>query len=527
MYFQISWRGKGSEDRRGQPVVTANCWLYLNGYPVVCSPPMVYAALVSCMNPSITPSAESCQLAAIQQKVLWYLYDKGYLSKYPMGIDSLGDLEEVGATTEAIRDAGRLFQEAIEVNKKFYENHHVYPYCFMAGYYFRNGRFKEALQSWADAASVIRRYNYTRDDEEIYKEFLEIANDLIPHMVKVVSAGGCEPGRVSEIPLLQDPECFASLLAFYDGLCGWEEESPTPVLHIGWAKPFVATISKFTSHVRNKAQIRIKDNDGHHRLHIKSNHGYHGYQMNEESQSNYSDQNTLDGSRKGNSPKTSGKNNKEKEPSKSPSSPIRTPDEIIKSIEDGLKEDGERIEHDLKSGTYDKDELDPRIVGMASTCSDSTLNSENALNISCQPSLDRTNVAHSSSDQSIGSSENGRKSTSIEHSKSGTTIDSPDDSDPKRDDQRQETNSEAVVYLQSQKMIGLKDLLLADKLNTSAIQLQLTAQSQVHISKRPRLGSFGSGHQQQGEFDFLATTTISTSVSSVSGVRSSKRTRRD
>ncbi|KAL3200568.1 hypothetical protein MRX96_043297 [Rhipicephalus microplus] len=36
----------------------------------------------------------------------------------------------------------------------------------------------------------------------------------------------------------------------------------------------------------------------------------------------------------------------------------------------------------------------------------------------------------------------------------------------------------AAVTLSSQKMAGLKDLLLAEKLNTSAIQLQLTAQSQ-------------------------------------------------
>lgn len=28
------------------------------------------------------------------------------------------------------------------------------------------------------------RYNYHRDDEEIYKEFLEIANDYIPNIVK-------------------------------------------------------------------------------------------------------------------------------------------------------------------------------------------------------------------------------------------------------------------------------------------------------------------------------------------------------
>lgn len=40
--------------------------------------------------------------------------------------------------------------------------------------------------------------------------------------------------------------------------------------------------------------------------------------------------------------------------------------------------------------------------------------------------------------------------------------------------------------LYSQKMKGLKDLLLAEKLNTSAVSLQLTAQSQVQVGKKTR-----------------------------------------
>lgn len=99
------------------------------------------------------------------------------------------------------------------------------------------------------------RYNYGREDEEIYKEFLEIANELIPHIVKVVSTSGCS--AQSSIPLLQDPEGFAHLLRFYDGLCEWEEGSSTPVLHIGWAKPLVSTISKFPGNVRSVVDITV------------------------------------------------------------------------------------------------------------------------------------------------------------------------------------------------------------------------------------------------------------------------------
>lgn len=93
------------------------------------------------------------------------------------------------------------------------------------------------------------RYNYSRDDEEIYKEFLEIANEHIPSIMKSESSG------FEAHTILKKPECFANLLRFYDGICQWEEGSATPVLHIGWAKPLVNTISKFDADVR--AQVNI------------------------------------------------------------------------------------------------------------------------------------------------------------------------------------------------------------------------------------------------------------------------------
>ena len=66
------------------------------------------------------------------------------------------------------------------------------------------------------------RYSYSKDDEEIYKEFMEIANELIPHVLK------------SDDPRVQsDPQCFANVLRFYDGICCWEEGSATPIMHIG------------------------------------------------------------------------------------------------------------------------------------------------------------------------------------------------------------------------------------------------------------------------------------------------------
>lgn len=49
-----------------------------------------------------------------------------------------------------------------------------------------------------------------------------------------------------------------------------------------------------------------------------------------------------------------------------------------------------------------------------------------------------------------------------------------------------------TVILHSQKMKELKDLLLAEKLNTHAISLHLTAQSQVQVGKKGR-GEEGYG----------------------------------
>lgn len=57
------------------------------------------------------------------------------------------------------------------------------------------------------------------------------------------------PKQDAELSALQDPECFAHLLSFYDGICKWEEGSPTPVLHVGWATYLVQSLSRFDAQV--------------------------------------------------------------------------------------------------------------------------------------------------------------------------------------------------------------------------------------------------------------------------------------
>nr|CAD7455747.1 unnamed protein product [Timema tahoe] len=250
---EVTWHGKGNEDKRGQPVavgVGSHSWLYVNSHPVICSRHMEAAALVSAINPNLNPTTDAVQVQLLQQELLWSLYDLGHLAKYPMALGNLGELEAANPTPGRVAPP-QLFLESSLCSYTYYNNQHVYPYTYQGGYYYQHNMYKEAFNSWANAGDVIRQYNYSRDDEEIYKEFLEIANELIPHIMKSVSSGH------SAHSILKDPECFAHLLRFYDGICQWEEGSATPVLHIGWAKPLVNTISKFDAEVR--AQVIIEE----------------------------------------------------------------------------------------------------------------------------------------------------------------------------------------------------------------------------------------------------------------------------
>lgn len=206
--IEVTWHGKGTEDKRGQPVTAgyeSHSWLYLSGNPVICNRYMEVAAIVSSINPSLNMTSACLEVADLQQKLLWLLYDMGNLKKYPMGLGCLGELEEVSATPDR-PSCEILYAESVKASKSYYKNHHVYPYTYQGGYYYRQSMFKHAFGSWANAGDVIRLYNYSRDDEEIYKEFLDIANELIPIVMKAESSGH------SAKSVLRDPQCFANLL---------------------------------------------------------------------------------------------------------------------------------------------------------------------------------------------------------------------------------------------------------------------------------------------------------------------------
>jgi menin len=100
----------------------------------------------------------------------------------------LGEAEENHPTPDRPK-CEQLYEEAIQSSITNYKNHHVYPYTCKGNYYYRQENFRDAFRCWADAGDVIRLYNYSRDDEEIYKEFLDIANEQIPQIMKTESSG--------------------------------------------------------------------------------------------------------------------------------------------------------------------------------------------------------------------------------------------------------------------------------------------------------------------------------------------------
>ncbi|GAB0202014.1 hypothetical protein GRJ2_002667000 [Grus japonensis] len=270
---EVTWHGKGNEDRRGQTVhagVAERSWLYLKGSYLRCTRHMEVAFMVCAINPSIDLHTDSLELLQLQQRLLWLLYDLGHLERYPMALGNLADLEEL-EPTPGRPDPLTIYHKGILSARTYYNNEHIYPYMYLAGYHCRNKNVKEALEAWADTATVIQDYNYCREDEEIYKEFFDVANDVIPNLLKEAANAAEPPGEgdgaeVSPNPgggvsALQDPECFAHLLRFYDGICKWEEGSPTPVLHVGWATFLVQSLGRFDGQVRQKVTLVSRDAD--------------------------------------------------------------------------------------------------------------------------------------------------------------------------------------------------------------------------------------------------------------------------
>nr|XP_029714866.1 menin-like [Aedes albopictus] len=451
--IEVTWHGKGAEDKRGQSVaagVESQTWLYVAGNPVVCSRYMEVAAIVSAINPSLTATSACLEVAEMQQQLLWQLYEMGHLKRYPMALGCLGELEEV-SPTPGRKSCEELYNESVRSAQVYYKNHHVYPYTYQGGFYYRRNKYREAFASWADSSDVIRLYNYSRDDEEIYKEFLDIANELIPQVMKLESSGH------SARSILRDSHCFANLLRFYDGICMWEEGSLTPILHIGWAKPLVATIAKFDHDIRSQVIIQCSD-ESPRDFHVNGNEA-------------------------------------EKVPErKNGGRQVVNNNNNVINLENGKPDE--------------KASLPKSLEALVGKCGEKLLNPDFLLQGGGQPFTSEDSELGSAGGQNNGSVvKNGKKEKSSDK-KEATIKKNEIKVEPKREslqlvDSEDGGPKRPLITLYSQKMKGLKDLLLAEKLNTNAISLQITAQSQVQVggkkSRSHQAGTQSGGAHQENE----------------------------
>lgn len=224
----------------------------------------------------------------------------------------------------------------------------------------------------------------------------------------------------------------------------------TPILHIGWAKPLVNNISKFDYDIRSRVIIHCaKDNDDNHLAFEKNTDA-----------------------------------NLEK--------PIKE-DEISETNNNVTKG-----EEDKDAGKTESDSKMSSLEALTAACGEKLLNPDFLLQGGGDPFTQNDNAKETCS--KIEESEIELKCDKTENQ--NTTIEPVQNPTveteaivPKFEVKEDVDICEPkppVVTLYSQKMKGLKDLLLAEKLNTQAISLQVTAQSQVYVVNKKRIGGFGT-----------------------------------
>ena len=260
---------------------------------------------------------------------------------------------------------------------------------------------------------------------------------------------------------------------FYDGICQWEEGSQTPILHIGWAKHLVYTISKFDYDIRSQVIIIIKSDYG------------------DDNNNKKYDEKTPDIELKAvESPKQPefkpviSNGNGEVKSNEFPMLPtleeltvacgekILNPDFLLHGgvpfTESGIDDEEKKLNgsFEKKNEAKDSPKLSPKddlIIDLK--CADETMQSPAAKEVLSPLSQVLSPLSNDDKSEAGKSDE--------DHS-----------NDTNNNNDEYERPKRPVITLKSRKMKGLKDLLLAEKLNTNAISLQITAQS--HIGKKSR-----------------------------------------
>lgn len=50
----------------------------------------------------------------------------------------------------------RLSSQAVGSAQKYYNNEHIYPYMYLAGFHYRHRNVRDALRAWSEAAQVMQ-----------------------------------------------------------------------------------------------------------------------------------------------------------------------------------------------------------------------------------------------------------------------------------------------------------------------------------------------------------------------------------
>lgn len=224
---------------------------------------------------------------------------------------------------------------------------------------------------------------------------------------------------------------FFFLARFYDGICQWEEGSQTPILHIGWAKPLVTTISRFDCDIRSQVIINVARDD-------EDVHKCAAAEADEMAESN-------------------------------------------NNMVDSIKSD------DRNGGGAAA--VISSLEALTAACGEKILNPDFLLQGGGEPFAD-----HKQQQQKQPVAE--QEATEAKREQTAEEMDEGDLVDIMTVERNGHNNNDGPKYeppqdiiepkrpeitLYSRKMKGIRDLLLAEKLNTHAISLQVTAQSQVQV----------------------------------------------
>lgn len=227
-------------------------WLYMTTNPVYCdSDQMILAAALANINPLIESSKKeehySVLLMRLKRNLLWVLKDMGHLEKFPFALCELGyaeehitskrgdkmvEIEELADVPVTTIEA--LYHQAIVYNQMYFNNAHVYPYCYM-GYFHKDAgqhdeeRFASALEYYAKAAKVASRYRYERGDTlQLTKVMTKISEFIVCEILRDPSTAQTRKWQTGN----NETAAATWLFRMFDALLAWEESTETRFLHI-------------------------------------------------------------------------------------------------------------------------------------------------------------------------------------------------------------------------------------------------------------------------------------------------------